>query len=387
MAAAPPDSVAAPDKTDHGNKIKRKDEVSRPEPEEDEDSGGENIYLFLPNLIGMPSWESSLTLCGLIAFLPLQPPSPPSRLLIGYLSILYLYIHAPTHYSLSYVVALADTSLFCILGYSRIVLALASLYYMPLHPRTCSLFYSISSLLDALDGYAARYFEQSTRFGAVLDMVTDRCTTTCLLVFLSSAFPRWTIIFQGLIALDLASHYIHMYATLAMGGSTESHKNIDKTRSRLLNLYYTNKVRPYPCTLPTPSLLFTVDECPYPSSRQRKNSLIYLVCSSNFLPTLDRPIRLLRPQRDFLYRVISSRLLQPVFVPGSLAERLRHRRRDRWRRSGQPATVGQGLYQPLQCCCARASTCEQDGIPSCPTCQHQGLFSFYPRKKLTESAL
>ena len=127
------------------------------------------------------------------------------------------------------------------LGYSRIVLAIASLYYMPLHPRTCSLLYSISCLLDALDGFAARHFEQSTRFGAVLDMVTDRCTTACLLVFLASAFPRWSLVFQGLISLDLASHYMHMYATLVMGGG-ESHKKVDKSRSWILNLYYTNKV-------------------------------------------------------------------------------------------------------------------------------------------------
>lgn len=128
-----------------------------------------------------------------------------------------------------------------IIGYARIVLAIASLYYMPLHPRTCSVLYSVSCLLDALDGYVARIFEQSTRFGAVLDMVTDRCTTACLLVFLSSAFPRWAIIFQGLIALDLASHYMHMYATLVVSGTNSSHKNIDKTQSWILNLYYTNK--------------------------------------------------------------------------------------------------------------------------------------------------
>jgi CDP-diacylglycerol--inositol 3-phosphatidyltransferase len=127
-------------------------------------------------------------------------------------------------------------------GYVRIVLAISSLYYMPLHPRTCSLLYSISCLLDALDGYAARHFNQSTLFGAVLDMVTDRCTTACLLVFLSSAFPRWAIIFQGLISLDLASHYMHMYATLVAGGGETSHKKVDKSRSWLLNLYYTNKV-------------------------------------------------------------------------------------------------------------------------------------------------
>ncbi|KAL8746886.1 MAG: hypothetical protein Q9190_001151 [Brigantiaea leucoxantha] len=128
-----------------------------------------------------------------------------------------------------------------IIGYSRIILAIASLYYMPLHPRTCSLLYSISCLLDAIDGIAARHFEQSTRFGAVLDMVTDRCTTSCLLVFLSSAFPRWALLFQGLISLDFASHYMHMYATLAMGDSGQSHKKVEKGRSRLLHLYYNNK--------------------------------------------------------------------------------------------------------------------------------------------------
>lgn len=114
---------------------------------------------------------------------------------------------------------------------------------MPLHPRTCSFLYSVSALLDALDGYAARVFEQSTRFGAVLDMVTDRCATSCLLMFLSCAFPRWTIVFQGLLSLDFSSHYIHMYASLAMGGSDSSHKSVDKSRSWVLNLYYTNKVR------------------------------------------------------------------------------------------------------------------------------------------------
>jgi CDP-diacylglycerol--inositol 3-phosphatidyltransferase len=112
---------------------------------------------------------------------------------------------------------------------------------MPLHPRTCALLYSVSCLLDALDGYAARAFNQSTKFGAVLDMVTDRCTTTCLLVFLSTAMPRWSMVFQLLISLDFTSHYMHMYATLAMGGSSSSHKNIDAKRSKIMYLYYNNR--------------------------------------------------------------------------------------------------------------------------------------------------
>lgn len=113
---------------------------------------------------------------------------------------------------------------------------------MPLHPRTCSLLYSISCLLDAADGVAARHFDQSTRFGAVLDMVTDRCTTSCLLVFLASAFPRWSLIFQGLISLDLASHYMHMYATLTMGNKGQSHKKIAEDKNWLLRQYYGDNV-------------------------------------------------------------------------------------------------------------------------------------------------
>jgi CDP-diacylglycerol--inositol 3-phosphatidyltransferase len=35
---------------------------------------------------------------------------------------------------------------------------------------------------------------------------------------------------------------VHMYATLSMGGSELSHKNVDAERSWLLHLYYSNKV-------------------------------------------------------------------------------------------------------------------------------------------------
>ncbi|CAC9887819.1 unnamed protein product, partial [Aureobasidium pullulans] len=121
-------------------------------------------------------------------------------------------------------------------------LIVVSLYFMPVHPRRCSAIYVVSCLLDALDGWAARRFNQGTKFGAVLDMVTDRCTTTCLLVFLATAMPKWAMLFQLLISLDLASHYMHMYATLSMGGSGQSHKQVDAKRSWLLHLYYTNKI-------------------------------------------------------------------------------------------------------------------------------------------------
>ena len=35
---------------------------------------------------------------------------------------------------------------------------------------------------------------------------------------------------------------MHMYATLSMGGATQSHKKVDATRSWVLYQYYTSKV-------------------------------------------------------------------------------------------------------------------------------------------------
>jgi len=123
-----------------------------------------------------------------------------------------------------------------LIGYVRVILAAASLYIMPHHPNVCSVVYGISALLDAVDGQVARAFGQTSKFGAVLDMVTDRCTTACLLTFLASTYPNWSLLFMFLITLDFSSHYIHMYASLTTGSS--NHKAITSDVSRILWYYY-----------------------------------------------------------------------------------------------------------------------------------------------------
>ena len=40
--------------------------------------------------------------------------------------------------------------------------------------KILSVCYILSGFLDAFDGHAARAFNQSTKFGAMLDMLTDR---------------------------------------------------------------------------------------------------------------------------------------------------------------------------------------------------------------------
>ena len=59
-------------------------------------------------------------------------------------------------------------------GYTRIILAGVSLYFMSHHPRYCTIAYGVSCLLDAVDGQAARALKQTSKFGAGLDMITDR---------------------------------------------------------------------------------------------------------------------------------------------------------------------------------------------------------------------
>lgn len=120
------------------------------------------------------------------------------------------------------------------------ILAAFSLYYMRDNPVACTILYCISCLLDAFDGVLARRLDQCSKFGAVLDMVTDRCTTTCLLVFLTLEYPRWALLFQFLVSLDFSSHYIHMYSSLTTGSS--SHKIVGADVSRILWYYYNDSV-------------------------------------------------------------------------------------------------------------------------------------------------
>lgn len=126
-----------------------------------------------------------------------------------------------------------------LIGYTRILAAVLSFVCMKHHPVATLYLYGISGFLDAFDGWAARKYNQGTRFGAVLDMVTDRCATTSLICYLCVLYPRFVLFWQFMVSLDLTSHYMHMYA-MTTSGST-SHKNVDAKQSRILNLYYTNR--------------------------------------------------------------------------------------------------------------------------------------------------
>lgn len=126
-----------------------------------------------------------------------------------------------------------------LIGYLRIILAIISCHYMPTNCIIACSCYVISALLDAFDGHAARYFNQSTKFGAMLDQLTDRAGTACLCMTLATFYPDYTFWFQMSMAIDITCHWLYLHATQLQGKT--SHKYIDMSENPIMHLYYTNK--------------------------------------------------------------------------------------------------------------------------------------------------
>lgn len=126
-----------------------------------------------------------------------------------------------------------------IIGFVRIFLAVLSCIFMPSNPGPAVWCYLISALLDAVDGHAARMFDQSTRFGAMLDQLTDRCGTACLMMMLAVFYPSYAFFFQMSLAVDISMHWIHLHTSLLQGKT--SHKSMTTDEPYLLTLYYTSK--------------------------------------------------------------------------------------------------------------------------------------------------
>ena len=125
-----------------------------------------------------------------------------------------------------------------IIGYVRAGLLVAAMWFSLTNPILTMVSYGLSQLMDLFDGMAARHFDQSTKFGSVLDMVCDRVSDAVMLAILAALYPQYCWFFYLDIALDIGSHWYQMYATLACG---EKHHKEAKSGYWLLELYYHNK--------------------------------------------------------------------------------------------------------------------------------------------------
>ena len=121
-----------------------------------------------------------------------------------------------------------------LVGYGRIVSTVIAFFYVFHSPLLAGVLYSLGQAFDAVDGVVARHFHQTSKFGALLDMLTDRLSTATLLVVLSHLYPQVWGLFAFLIALDLVSHWCQMYSKLAQ--NIQSHKG---SQNAMLNFYYT----------------------------------------------------------------------------------------------------------------------------------------------------
>uniref|UniRef100_A0A2P2IEM7 CDP-diacylglycerol--inositol 3-phosphatidyltransferase n=1 Tax=Hirondellea gigas TaxID=1518452 RepID=A0A2P2IEM7_9CRUS len=126
-----------------------------------------------------------------------------------------------------------------LIGYGRILLALISFYYMPTNYIVAAVCYLFSGFLDAFDGHAARILNQSTKLGGMLDMLTDRCGTMCLLLTLSAFYPQYVFFFQISVALDISCHWLHLHTSLLEGRT--SHKAAAANPNMILQIYYTSR--------------------------------------------------------------------------------------------------------------------------------------------------
>jgi len=216
-------------------------------------SYSENVFLFVPNLIGEP------------VHTPLTRLPP---------------------YVLSFIVVSSlrwDSLASARQGYCRVMLAALAMHYMNHHPKYSTIAYCVSQLLDAVDGHAARYLGQASKFGAVLDMVTDRCVSLPILwalvltVFTIRSFNTTTeqpqaayyvISLQHIHNMRLSSNslsrstsavttctctgtrfwpssvctgLIHPRSSLVTG--SKSHKLVTSDVSRILWFYYNDPVR------------------------------------------------------------------------------------------------------------------------------------------------
>ncbi|XP_039065761.1 probable CDP-diacylglycerol--inositol 3-phosphatidyltransferase 2 [Hibiscus syriacus] len=126
-----------------------------------------------------------------------------------------------------------------IVGYIRILLNCYAFAICFSSKRLFSALYFLSFVCDAVDGWCARKLDQASTFGAVLDMVTDRISTACLLVILSQVY-RPSLVFLSLLALDIASHWLQMYSSFLAGKA--SHKDVKDSSNWLFKLYYGNRM-------------------------------------------------------------------------------------------------------------------------------------------------
>lgn len=165
-----------------------------------------------------------------------------------------------------------------LIGYARVCLLVGAAVVAQHRPYVSMVCYMSSMMLDAFDGMAARALGQSSRFGAVLDMATDRVTTLVLTSLIGAVLlPQYLLAFTFLGVLDIFSHWVLMYKSLIFGAG--SHKTMNAQQNILMRIYYT-----------VPYAMFVTCVC-----AEAFYVSLFMLCSAPAdwhvsIPLLDRPM-------------------------------------------------------------------------------------------------
>jgi CDP-diacylglycerol--inositol 3-phosphatidyltransferase len=127
-----------------------------------------------------------------------------------------------------------------LIGYFRIICTLSSFWIMlhmdHQHWMIAIILYILSFAGDLFDGMVARKLNQTSTFGSLLDMITDRCSTLGLLYVLGVLQEPYRLLYLFLIILDISSHWCQMFSS--MGSGHHKSKESNEGRNILVRWYY-----------------------------------------------------------------------------------------------------------------------------------------------------
>lgn len=155
-----------------------------------------------------------------------------------------------------------------IIGYTRVILALSGFFLSRNNAMIFLILYVTSQILDALDGWTARKYNQTSLFGQALDQITDRLSTGLLYLLNSNVYGEYITIFGLIMIADIAGHYFHATSCAIAGKKT--HKKIEKGNI-LLKLYYEKPVVMVVCIIGYESFLI----CLYLIKVTEPNALVH----------------------------------------------------------------------------------------------------------------
>lgn len=127
-----------------------------------------------------------------------------------------------------------------IMDYFRVIFSAIAFCISRKCPISFLLLYFFSFVLDLYDGKIARAYNQTSKLGGTLDMVTDRISTAGLLCILGSFYLDQAHIFCLLMMLDVGSHWLQTHSSIYLNPKNINHKDL-KEKFWLLEFYYHNR--------------------------------------------------------------------------------------------------------------------------------------------------